>query len=336
MDKCTSKLDLTVIIPVYKVEKYIKECLDSIVCAYIDGIKVIIVDDGSPDNSGLICDEYSKKYDFITVIHIQNSGVSVARNTGIENSNSKYITFVDSDDVVKKDYFKVIMKNIKEGVDLYHFKHEDFNEAECKKDFDGLIAGIKNDNTELYMAAFERRLCYVWDKVFVSKIVKENNILFPKGIKTSEDLLFNAHYLKFVKKAIVSDEIIYSHRLNESGVASNPRLDHFRDINKVYTIMRGYTHSNNEIVSQDKAYLRFVALFMIYPMLKTIPKSDIKGEIRKSGLWNSIKEYKTDSIESRILKCSIVYESYSLLAIYFPIQKMLRTLYHIIRGKRRI
>lgn len=113
-----NKIKLSIIVPVYNVEKYIRECIESIIKAYKDSIEVILVDDGSKDNSGNICDEYKDKYDFIRVSHRDNGGLSAARNTGIRLAKGDYIWFVDSDDYIECYSIEVILDKIKENTDI--------------------------------------------------------------------------------------------------------------------------------------------------------------------------------------------------------------------------
>lgn len=335
-------LDLGIIIPVYKVEKYLKECIDSLIDSIIDGVQVILIDDGSPDNCGNICDSYSRKYPFITTIHTDNHGVSEARNTGLNNIDTKYVTFIDSDDIVSKTYFQEIDRCIRKyDVELYHFKHANFYKLEePEKDYDGITMGIKNNNKELFLAAFERRLCFVWDKVYLNRVIQDNHIRFPKGIKTSEDLLFNAEYLRHIRTAYVSDKNIYFHRSNQEGVAFNPKLSHFYDISNVYShmdkIITDEGFGKKEKCSQDKAYLRFIGLYMIYPLLNECASCDISEALKASGLQKVIKGFTTNSIESILLKYCIKNRCYSIIKIYFPIQMWLRNTYHKIRGSKRI
>ena len=109
---------ISVIVPVYKVEEYLNRCVDSILSQTFTDFELILIDDGSPDNCGKICDEYAQKDNRVCVIHKKNGGLSSARNTGIDwafkNSNSQYITFVDSDDLITKDYLEKLNDAIKE------------------------------------------------------------------------------------------------------------------------------------------------------------------------------------------------------------------------------
>ena len=106
---------ISVVVPIYNVENYIKKCVDSILSQTYKNLEIILVDDGSPDNCPQICDEYAQKDNRIKVIHKENGGLSDARNAGIDISKGKFITFIDSDDYIEKDYVEVLYNSIKEN-----------------------------------------------------------------------------------------------------------------------------------------------------------------------------------------------------------------------------
>ena len=112
-------VEISVIVPVYKVEKYIKRCIDSILIQTFQDFELILVDDGSPDKCGQICEEYSQKDKRIVVLHRENGGLSAARNTGIEwifeNSRSQYLTFIDSDDWIHPQYLEILLQVLKKN-----------------------------------------------------------------------------------------------------------------------------------------------------------------------------------------------------------------------------
>ena len=128
---------VSVIVPVYKVEKYLSKCLDSIVNQTYKNLEIILVDDGSPDNSGKICDEYAQKDSRIKVIHKENGGLSSARNAGLDIATGEYIAFADSDDSVHLDFVEKLYRAIKEeNADIACCSVEDFiedkNKIECR------------------------------------------------------------------------------------------------------------------------------------------------------------------------------------------------------------
>lgn len=109
---------VSIIVPVYNVEQYLHECVDSILMQNYSNYEVILVDDGSKDNSGTICDEYAKKNSKVSVIHQENQGLSGARNSGVQVSKGKYITFVDSDDFISYDYIRLLVTSIRNDCDV--------------------------------------------------------------------------------------------------------------------------------------------------------------------------------------------------------------------------
>ena len=120
---------LSVIVPVYNVEKFINDCIDSILGQSYKNIELILVDDGSKDRSKEICDQYSKRYGNIKVIHKKNAGVSCARNLGLEKSKGKYISFVDPDDIIEKNFLEDMLQTLCENrVDVvWYFEWKETN-----------------------------------------------------------------------------------------------------------------------------------------------------------------------------------------------------------------
>ena len=107
---CCSNELISIVIPIYKVEQYLRRCIDSVICQTYKNIEIILIDDGSPDNCGKLCDEIKKKDNRIKVIHKSNGGLSDARNCGINIATGKYITFIDSDDYVTEDYIEYMYR----------------------------------------------------------------------------------------------------------------------------------------------------------------------------------------------------------------------------------
>ena len=106
----TERPDISVIVPVYRAEKYISGCIESILNQTLENFELLLVDDGSPDESGRICDEYARKDGRITVVHKKNEGVSIARNTGIDMAKANWVCFIDSDDWVENNYLEIFDK----------------------------------------------------------------------------------------------------------------------------------------------------------------------------------------------------------------------------------
>lgn len=187
---------ISVIVPVYNVEKYLPRCVDSILAQTYTKLEIILVDDGSPDRCGEICDEYAKKDPRVQVLHQKNSGVSAARNNGIDISNGEYISFIDSDDWIEKDYFQHYIGAMRQDVDMVVSPY------------------VQNDEKGDVISPFNKTERAVWEQ---SKAIQEilswshvgwgpvaclyrrakiNTIRFPVDIVYGEDLAFKYAVLK--------------------------------------------------------------------------------------------------------------------------------------------
>lgn len=171
---------VSVIIPVYNAEKYIERCLNSVVAQTYENLEIILVDDGSPDNSGKICDEYTKKYPGIRVIHQENYGVSTARNNGIDVAAGEYITFVDPDDWLEQDMYKTMMAYMRSHnldiicIDTYQVKP---NKTVFKPLFKtDRVMGRAEALAEILTDGIDNA---VWNKIYKRSIME--NIKFPVG-----------------------------------------------------------------------------------------------------------------------------------------------------------
>ena len=186
---------IDIIIPVYNVKKYLRKSIYSIISQHYNNISVILVDDGSTDNSGEICDEYALKYDFIKVIHTKNHGVSHARNIGLEHVTNDYVYFMDSDDYIEPNFLGKLMEQIsKDDSDIVggSFVVDDGdNISKMLLEQDTNIF----DRTEIIKEIFSPKdeshkvqNWSLWDKLFKKELV--TSVRFNESISMSEDMLF--------------------------------------------------------------------------------------------------------------------------------------------------
>ena len=182
-------MTFSIIIPVYQVEKYLEQCLESVLNQNFNDYEVILIDDGSTDNSGKICDDYVSKYSNIEVIHQTNSGPSVARNNGMERANGDYIVFIDSDDYVEHDSFKQIYLELKKSrfPDLLITPFKTFK-ASGKIQYHDLFL----QNHDLHSMSKEEILVLlfnnsenmwpVWRYIVKREFIAQNEIRFPEKL----------------------------------------------------------------------------------------------------------------------------------------------------------
>ena len=202
---------ISIIIPIYKAEKYLCKCVNSVLAQSYENLEVLLVDDGSPDGCPAICDFYAKKDSRVKVIHKQNEGVSSARNAGIDNATGKYLCFLDSDDSLPAYAVKTLYYAIIE------------NKADCAA---GLItcgrtARKKNQIGNEILISFEESPQLLLDyivkpgsfsagaKLYSNLLIQENNIRFNTELRCSEDAVFVREYLCYCKKIVTISKIVY-------------------------------------------------------------------------------------------------------------------------------
>lgn len=211
---------VSIIVPVYKVEKYLIDCINSLISQTYVNLEIILVDDGSPDKCPQICDEYACKDSRIKVIHKTNGGLSSARNAGINSAIGDYIYFVDSDDALPEDSIQSLVEKLLDGEDI--------------EIVIGQIISIPNNeyykleyvNDNIKTNAYYRYLYYKYGKTFpvnaVGKLIKktfliENSLLFREGI-IHEDELWTFYVVKYLKNAGFVDRPVYIRYYREGSI----------------------------------------------------------------------------------------------------------------------
>lgn len=215
---------LSVIIPVYKVEKYLRQCVDSVINQTYKNLEIILVDDGSPDNCGKICDEYAQKDRRIKVIHQLNKGVSAARNLGTKLAQGEYITYVDSDDwldvCMYEELFKVLNEYKLDMVRCAAFESDGNSKKVIapKKEYANKLFTDK----EVFERYFDEFLCKViWNTIYEAKIVK--GIMSPDGYR-SEDNYVSGMYLYRSKRMMIIDTPLYYYRKNPESITNSGNI----------------------------------------------------------------------------------------------------------------
>lgn len=204
---------ISIIVPVYKVEQYIRRCLDSIVNQTFTDWECILVDDGSPDNSGKICDEYAEKDDRFRVFHQENAGVSAARNKGLDEARGEWISFVDSDDWVEKEMLKMMCSCAEQNkAEVVICGSAIVNENKTKE-----ILKLKDGWLNMPQD-YEWHFNAPWGKLYSKNIIDMYNVKFPLGITLAEDLYFVFNILLYAKKIYGTTRKYYNYFENLNSV----------------------------------------------------------------------------------------------------------------------
>lgn len=206
---------VSIIIPIYKAEKWIRRCIESCISQTYKDIEIILIDDGSPDSCPVICDEYEQLDDRIMVIHKTNGGVSSARNIGINRSNGDYICFVDSDDWLQDNAIEVMIEEQKiseyDLVVCNYILHNQ-NGAVNSREFEN-VEFHSGDQFLKYLLKTVSFLRTPWGKLYKAEIIKRNQIRFDEEMTLGEDTLFNYNYSKFVETLrILSEDYLYNYQ----------------------------------------------------------------------------------------------------------------------------
>ena len=212
------KMKFSIIVPVYNVEQYLTQCVDSLLNQDHPDYEIILIDDGSPDRCGEICDKYAKTNKNIQVIHQKNAGVSAARNAGLQIAKGRYVTFVDPDDWVEQNYLSLLAAHMQPGcmaVCGLVYEYAGTKKETIQKQKSDIDTTIEMDQTEAQMSVirFDGICGFCHSKMFDMEIIKEHGIWFDEKITQCEDHLFVMQYISHTSRPIKwTKQIAYHYR----------------------------------------------------------------------------------------------------------------------------
>lgn len=230
---------VSVIVPVYNAEKFLDRCLESIINQTYHNLEIIVINDGSSDNSLNICQKYEKNDNRILIIDSVNEGVSAARNKGIKKATGKYLAFVDSDDYIEKNMIESLVKRQREtNADLVvcDFCFEDINGNYDTRNNKTIIS--MNKDQTIYNVLHPNKIYYgfLWNKLFLNQIFIENNLLFDLDISMREDLLLILDYCKYINySSYISDNLYHYVNANSKSLSVLKSKDIESIISRIYT-----------------------------------------------------------------------------------------------------
>ena len=257
-------IEISVIVPIYKIEKYLPQCIESLLNQSFLDFELILVDDGSPDTCPQICDDYAKSDNRVKVIHKANGGLVSARKEGLKSANGNYITFVDGDDWVDKFYLDIM------------FRLADANKADLVvtghfREFDGKIETIKPKNVGIYdendlikeilpNAIYNGEFCehgistYVWNKLFKKELLDQILFNVPDDVVMGEDAAITFSYLTICKKLVISSTPLYYYRQRHDSIVKsveNPKIEYYR-----LGLLMNYLQSKLKLSLDEKKHKR--------------------------------------------------------------------------------
>ena len=298
---------ISIIVPVYKVEKYLKRCIESILNQTFTDFNLVLIDDGSPDNCPMICDFYQKKDKRVHVIHQKNGGLSAARNSGIKwsfnYSDSEWITFVDSDDWVHPKFLEILYKSAKKTnafisiCDYIRTSGEDIKIGEK--------INYKEMNPEEFYSSNAKNVIIAWGKLYKKECFK--NLLFPVG-KIHEDEFVTYRILFEFPKLVIVDVPLYAYFNNQEGIMNSKWNYRYLSIIDACEEQIKYFKENGYKKAYDKAIRKY-----IWHLSEQVKKSKNNNEDKlskslKKKLRKILHKYKK-RLDIKINNYSWAYES---------------------------
>lgn len=327
---------ISIIVPVYNVEKYLSRCIESIINQTYTDLEIILVDDGSPDGSGKICDDYAALDSRIKVIHKENGGVSSARNCGIDNSTGEYLTFIDSDDYIEPEMFECIANAISQkDVDIVFIREKSVN-------LQGVTIGINGStpsgDTNFYEQDFAAGIIIgqqcngMCDKTYRKSLVGDLRVL--EGKTHGEDLYFNIQFLKKIKVVAYIDKILYSYVTNEDSITHQSYNAHtldglfFKDASE--EVIRDSFPKYFHLAQRRSFVARLTVIRLLYDgkLLKT--QKDVTEQVENylKEKYKSVKQYLS-------FKEKTEYILYSKIRVLYPFFLWLVSLKNKINSRKK-
>lgn len=278
-------MEISVVIPVYNVENYLKKCLDSVVNQKFYDFEVVIVNDGSTDNSYKIINEYEEKYNNLKVINTPNKGLSAARNTGLDNSSGKYIVFVDSDDYISEDYLKDLYNCIvKDDSDIAICSFERVTEENNLRENINLDSNKVYSNLEILKEILRGKLqCYAWNKMYKKSLFLNNNLRYPPGM-LYEDIAIFVELVISSKSMVFINKPLYKYRIREGSITNvrgKKAAEHFN-----YAIDRV-----NNIVMKNNLFEKVSKELVNFNLMYSLSVMDIIGIYTDYNIKEFYSEY---------------------------------------------
>ena len=279
----------SVIVPIYKVEKYLERCIESVLSQTFSDFELILVDDGSPDNCPEICDEYAKKDNRITVIHKQNGGLVSARQAGIKIAKGEYIFNLDADDAVENDALESAFEIIKStDADIVSFSHKYYVNGQKGEEVHDILAEGLYERSDIESKIFpvllsdvnmKNALYFVWGRAFRRELVLPNELNVSTKITIGEDVMCVVPTFLQANRVYVSHNPVYLYTIRDDSMSVSSFT---RQINQLNVLMKELTQLDISKIKDAKEQLSRYYCFMCFALLAAAAEgktSDKIGEI---------------------------------------------------------
>lgn len=256
---------ISIIVPVYKVEKYLQQCIESVLAQSYKNFELLLINDGSPDSSGIICDKYAVKDARIKVFHKENGGVSSARNLGLQNMTGEWVCFLDSDDWWEPTFLQNFIELAEDGkCDIAMQGYIEENEINNTRQVVSLPNRSFSSASELIVFLERAKGIhngFLWHRMFKAHIFKEHNILFPLGVSFAEDGDVFFRYMQQAASAKATNKCGYHYRKIEGSLTSTGK--NVPEATLCY-LMEAYAESITQIMQKENPTLDIIKGLKLY------------------------------------------------------------------------
>lgn len=288
---------VSIIVPVYNVQNVVQYCIESILKQTVKDFELLLINDGSTDGSGMVCDRYSQKDSRVIVIHKENGGVSSARNIGFAKAQGKYIVCVDSDDFVEPDYLQTLLEVREKFPNAGHIWCCFQTVTTSNKEDLKLNLASNNEEISLFdrkdiMTLYELWLLQMpWNKLYDAELIKKDNLCMDESLNLGEDLVFNLQYLNAVLNTdiVIVNKPVYNYVINHNNSLDNKYCSNLlQSCEKTNNIIKNYMVKWKIDSSQEYKYYNMC--FNKYERIldNTFKKGNLKSKKEKVQFNNSV------------------------------------------------
>ena len=308
---------ISIIVPVYKVEKYLDKCVESIVEQTHKNLEIILVDDGSPDNCPAMCDEWAKKDSRIKVIHKKNGGLSSARNAGLDVCTGDYIGFVDSDDWIEPDMYEYLLDiGMKNNADVSRCEFViEAENSDITVDFqnDSELSMLSGDELIIELVNGDYSEGAMWNKLYKRKLF--DSVRFKEGI-TIEDCLAN-YYIYRQQVTLVSSFAVKYHYLQRGDSITGTAFSE-----KSFDILKVHNEITNSEINNPATYPYCLKAYIRYNIIYLRTCIAYEKEFYRDDMRNEVKKYSSAILHSPICDKKLKFRVF-LITYMFPLYKLM-------------
>lgn len=312
LKKCWGKqMKYSVIVPVYKAEGTLEKCIKSLLTQPHEGAEILLINDGSPDRSGEICEKYAAEYECVRYFYKENGGVSSARNLGLDNASGEYILFVDSDDYVSENYFEAIEKEMLEYSPEMLVWGSVTNETDNVNSI-GVFFSSNMENTASKIAPALRGNMFsqLWCRSFFRRIIEKYNIRFNCGLNIAEDIAFILEYICHISSIRSIDIPLYVQTLdNQESLSRKRRADLAESLLAANEQMLDCVETisaETEVYNTYKSAVTWLFFRSAYSACKELLKYNLSRRERRKKIRKICRMFSRENIKPMDLKCRII------------------------------